>query len=153
MHTLCCGLLYCNYMSSTARLINPSQLFAIFCQVWKSFPWRWSKIKEYKGVMNMYELHWNYLKPLNAIFVRKCNSFWIFHHSSMLKYLSVKNWKTYLQAERTHYFWAFYHFRCLRGEVLYSNQNYIHYALSYSVDFKAPQELWNSLRNAVPGKF
>ena len=80
----------CNHISSTARLINPSQLFTIFWQVWKSFPWRWSKIKEYSGVMNMYEPHWNYLKPLNAIFLRKCNSFWIFHHSSMLKYLCQK---------------------------------------------------------------
>ena len=25
--------------------------------------------------------------------------------------------------------------------------------MSYSVDFKAPQELWNPLSEAVPGKF
>ena len=37
--------------------------------------------------------------------------------------------------------------------VLYSKQNCIYYLLSYSVDFKAPRELWNPLSEAVPGKF
>ena len=26
-----------------------------------------------------------------------------------------------------------------------SNENYIYYVLSYSVDFKAPREIWNPL--------
>ena len=39
-------------------------------------------------------------------------------------------------------------------QVLYSQQNYnSNEVLSYSVDFKAPQELWNPLSKAVPGKF
>ena len=43
------------------------------------------------------------------------------------------------------------HFRYL--QVLHSKWNYNHYLLSYSMDFKAPQELWNPLSKAVPGEF
>ena len=38
-------------------------------------------------------------------------------------------------------------------QVLYSKLNYIYWVLSYSMDFKAPWELWNPLSKAVPGKF
>ena len=43
------------------------------------------------------------------------------------------------------------HFRCLH--VLCSKYNYIHQVLSYSMDFKASQDLWDPLSKAVPGKF
>ena len=44
-----------------------------------------------------------------------------------------------------------YHFRCLH--VFYSKQNYIYKVVSYSVNFKAPRELWYPLSKTIRGKF
>ena len=45
----------------------------------------------------------------------------------------------------------FSRFGCL--QVGYFKQNYIYKFLSYSLDSKAPREIWNLLRKVVPGKF
>ena len=110
---------------------------------------------------------WNHFLPLIGCTSQdKINVFQL-TYLSLLSLLGERYWSSYLglhinsvsktrkniyRSEEQVTFELCIHFRCL--QVLYSKSNYINQVLStYSVDFKAPCELWNPLGKAVPSKF
>ena len=74
---------------------------------------------------------------------------WWRHHARNTSPQRLKYGK-YLQVRRTSYFWAL---RSVQTVTCVLFQTKLYWIITYSVDFKAPQELYNPLGKTITGKF